>query len=415
MHRAPYDGSPVEAISADLSEGTLALVLGRPGVGKTALLVHAALGSLLRSQRVIHVAVRDTVDHVRSHYDELLRQLPIQGGDAQLAERTAERHRMIHSTQGRPLSLERLHQHLRVLAESADFSPQVMVVDGLSDGPNLPEQLEGLSTLAKEQHLRCWVGIDSEAPLAAEHFRKAAVVVRLVPDGPRIRLHRVHGDGEGEPLPIALDPSTLLASDPQVMPMNAAVVAAASDCTLYTGGAAGSEAAFGRTAERWGVREVAFTFEGHRQARTTGRHELTARELAMGDVSLAYVSKRLHRTYNDRGGLIRGVLQTLWHMVSRSRQVFVVGTILADGTVKGGTGWGVELARMWSRDLWVFDLPQARWHRWDSSVSVRGGWIEDQPKITAPHICGTGTRQITGVGEAAIEELFHSSFGPPAS
>ncbi|MEO0605419.1 MAG: hypothetical protein AAF211_28570, partial [Myxococcota bacterium] len=125
----------------------------------------------------------------------------------------------------------------------------------------------------------------------------------------------------------------------------------------------------------------------------------------MGDVSLSYVSKRLHRNYHDRESLIRGVLQTIWHMVSRSQQVFVVGAIQEDGTVRGGTGWAVELAAMWSRELWVFDLPSSRWHRWSGR-----GFGPGQPRITTREFCGTGTRTLPDEGRQAIEELFAISF-----
>jgi hypothetical protein len=151
---------------------------------------------------------------------------------------------------------------------------------------------------------------------------------------------------------------------------------------------------------------VNFTFEGHLQARVRGRYELSPKELAVGDVSLAYVSKRLNRAYNDKGGLIRGVLQTLWHMVSRSQQVFVIGQIQDDGTVVGGTGWSVELARMWSRDLWVFDQEKNGWYRWDGA-----GFVSGTPRITSMHLCGTGTRYLSADGRAAIEDLFRRSFG----
>jgi hypothetical protein len=125
----------------------------------------------------------------------------------------------------------------------------------------------------------------------------------------------------------------------------------------------------------------------------------------MGDVSLTYVSRRLQRSYNDGGGLIRGVLQTIWHMVSRSQQVFVIGEIQEDGTVRGGTGWSVELARMWNRELWVFDQAREGWYRWDGHAFTAG-----RPEITAPHICGTGTRKVTDAGRRAIEVLFQDSF-----
>jgi hypothetical protein len=122
-------------------------------------------------------------------------------------------------------------------------------------------------------------------------------------------------------------------------------------------------------------------------------------------VRFTYVSKRLHRTYNDRGGLIRGVLQTIWHMVARSQQVFVVGRIQDDGTVIGGTGWSVELARMWTRDLWVYDQDQAGWYRWEGT-----GFTPGTPVITAAHVCGTGTRYLDDGGRKAIAELFARSF-----
>ena len=125
----------------------------------------------------------------------------------------------------------------------------------------------------------------------------------------------------------------------------------------------------------------------------------------MGDVSLQYVSRKLHRTYNDQGGLIRGVLQTIWHMVSRSRQVFVVGAIQPDGTVVGGTGWAVELARAWSRELWVFDQEKRVWFGWDGAT-----WSPGTPLIRHPHLCGTGTRYLDDAGRAAIDDLFARSF-----
>ena len=36
-----------------------------------------------------------------------------------------------------------------------------------------------------------------------------------------------------------------------------------SECTLYSGGHAGAETCFGECAERFGVKEVTYSFEGH--------------------------------------------------------------------------------------------------------------------------------------------------------
>ena len=56
--------------------------------------------------------------------------------------------------------------------------------------------------------------------------------------------------------------------------------------------AQGAESAFGAAAERHGVEEVNFTFDGHSDARSRGiLRVLTTAELKRGDVSLAYVSR----------------------------------------------------------------------------------------------------------------------------
>ena len=44
----------------------------------------------------------------------------------------------------------------------------------------------------------------------------------------------------------------------------------AADCILFSGGAGGSEAEFGANAERLGIEEVNFSFEGHNHVRRRG-------------------------------------------------------------------------------------------------------------------------------------------------
>ena len=103
----------------------------------------------------------------------------------------------------------------------------------------------------------------------------------------------------------------------------------ASECILFSGGAPGAEAEFGACAERHGVEEVNFTFEGHKIARHRGVRVLNHEELQNGDVSLAYVSRLMHRRYTD-SPTIRRVLQTMWYQVNSGQEVYVIGTILED-------------------------------------------------------------------------------------
>jgi ribosomal protein L20A (L18A) len=181
-----------------------------------------------------------------------------------------------------------------------------------------------------------------------------------------------------------------------------------ADCILFSGGAPGAEAAFGASAERHGVEEVNFTFDGHNEARRRGIRVLNHEELQSGDVSLEYVSRLMNRRYTE-AATIRKVLQTLWYQVNAGQEIYVIGTILPDRTVRGGTGWGAEFAKLCNKPLFVFDQDHDAWSQWSG-----GDWTTltaaDAPVITHPHFTGTGTRSLRDNGRRAIDELFDRSF-----
>ncbi|MFT4570824.1 MAG: hypothetical protein ACI8TX_003153 [Hyphomicrobiaceae bacterium] len=177
------------------------------------------------------------------------------------------------------------------------------------------------------------------------------------------------------------------------------------DCVLFSGAATGAEETFGECAERYGIQEVNFTFEGHTDARTRGLRVLTADELRHGDVSLGYVSQLMDRRFHDTN-LFKKVLQSVWHQINAGREVFVVGRILPNNTIKGGTGWGAEFAKLCNKPLYVFDQDADAWSHWNS-----GSWQKvESPRITEPLFVGTGTRFLSEAGRRGIEGLFERSF-----
>jgi hypothetical protein len=186
----------------------------------------------------------------------------------------------------------------------------------------------------------------------------------------------------------------------------------ASENILFSGGAPGAEAEFGACAERHGVEEVNFTFEGHKIERHRGVRVLNHEELQSGDVSLEYVSRLMHRRYTD-SPTIRKVLQTLWYQVNHGQEVYVIGTILDDGTVRGGTGWGAEFAKLCNKPLHVFDQSKDGWFWWTGDDWQHVHHETAAPVIKHPHFTGTGTRTIQANGKRAIEALFERSFGHP--
>jgi hypothetical protein len=181
-----------------------------------------------------------------------------------------------------------------------------------------------------------------------------------------------------------------------------------TDCILFSGGAPGAEAHFGACAERHGVEEVNFTFEGHRVDRQRGIRMLNHEELLNGDVSLEYVSRLMHRRYTE-GPTLRKILQTLWYQVNNGQEIYVIGAIQEDDTVRGGTGWGAEFAKLCNKPLYVFDQDRDGWFHWTGSAWAPATGSA-APLITHPHFTGTGTRTLHENGKKAIDDLFTRSF-----
>ena len=87
----------------------------------------------------------------------------------------------------------------------------------------------------------------------------------------------------------------------------------------------------------------------------------------------------------------------------------MIGAIQDDDTVRGGTGWGAEFAKLCNKPLFVFDQDQ------DSLVPLDGSAWETLaartlPVITHPHFTGTGTRTIRDNSREELQRLFDRSF-----
>lgn len=181
------------------------------------------------------------------------------------------------------------------------------------------------------------------------------------------------------------------------------------DCILFSGGIKGAESEFGINAERFGIEEVNFTFEGHAIVRQRGVRILNHNELKNGDVSLEYISKLMNRSYT-KTPMFRKILQSIWYQINSGQDIYVIGEILEDKTVKGGTGWGAEFAKLCNKPLHVFDQKRNLWFTWNQE-----DWIEckkgDEPVIGHVHFVGTGTRFLEDKGRKAVAELFERTFG----
>ena len=172
---------------------------------------------------------------------------------------------------------------------------------------------------------------------------------------------------------------------------------------LLHGGHKGAEAEFGRAAAGFDVIETTLSFDGHAMERAHNIEVLDDDELAKGRVSMEFVFQRMGRRFVRGKGLQR-VMQSMFHLVVRSDELFAVGWIQPDETVKGGTGWGVELAKVFNRPVHVFDQEKNGWFSWDGAT-----WRPSEPLFSGGTVGVTGTRHLTDQGREAIHELFKAS------
>lgn len=412
-----------KSIHGGLGKGNLGVVMARAGVGKTACLVQIGLDDLMRDRPVLHLALEQTVEHVQSWYDALFEDLALQNDldNPNEVQAMIQRQRMITAFADHDLWPERLEKTVEMFKKHLDFNPAAILVDGYDwSAHSVTENaamIGAFKAYAKMLGAELWMTAQTHRESSGVHPDKVPppcdvygnlidVALFLEPHGDvvALRLLKDHGNAEPHDVRLHLHADTLRLVDSgngqtaPTMPPTA--------YTLLSGGAEGAEMCFGECAERWGLMELTFSFEGRPPKRSRGLVRLSAEELAEGAVSAVYIEAHMHRKYPNTP-LFQKTLQSIWHQVNTSQEVFSVGVILPDNTVKGGTGWAAELARVWHKPVHVYDQERRAWFTWDGKA-----WVEEEaPTIQARRFTGTGTRFLSDDGRAAIEGLFERSFG----
>ncbi len=411
------------SIHGGLGPGNLGVIMSRAGAGKTAFMVQLGLDDVMRERDVLHVSLHHSVDHVLSWYDALFDDLAkhTRLEDREMVRARIAKHRVIQSYPDARITPQRLESVIDLYNKHADFKPSVIMIDGFRwDEPTdilRAADLGGFQAAARRYGAELWMTVQTHRSVTSKHpMRLTApvdtfadmidVAVFLEPedDHYKVRLLKDHDEPAPVDTHLELCCDTLRLVTDEERKRELALPNQAYTC--LTGGAAGSEATFGACAERWGLHEQTFSFEGRKVERDRGLVLLTDEELHAGSVSDAYLKAQLHRSFPSTPQF-RRMLQTIWHQVATAGEVFVVGTIQDDDTVKGGTGWAAELARHLNKPVFVFDQVKDHW------VTTKGDrWVKTQPPtITHTRFTGTGTRHLEANGKAAIEALLERSFG----
>ncbi len=411
------------ALGFEPGPGQLGVVIAPAGVGKTAFLVHLGLDQAIARHNVLHVTAGSKVEHVQAWYDVLLKDRRPQAAKTESSD--IHRRCILQClAPGIPLKPERLEEWVQLYQDHTYLQPRAILIDGFDwEGPVVERaaDLGAFRALARSRSAFIWLTAashqavssarpDTLLPPVTQYESLVDHAAALVPrkDEVLVRQLRAFGEPPTDAEDVVFSPETLglvheHAPSPRHLPREA--------YTLLSGGAAGAEAYFGECAEAWHVSELNFSFAGRKVQRQRGLVELSPQELKQGDVSLSYVEQQLGRRF-PRTRQFHTLLQTIWHQVATSSEVFVVGLLLPDGTVNGGTGWAAELGKHFGKPVHVFDQEAGRWYRWAGET-----WsVEGPPRIHHTRFTGTGTRYLSRTGKQAIRNLFEHTFGPrPAS
>jgi KaiC/GvpD/RAD55 family RecA-like ATPase len=207
-----------KGLHGGLGVGNLGACVADHGVGKSSFLVGVAIDELLRGGTVLHVALDQTVSHVRDYYDTVYKAL---AESTHLDEPIAihaeiDNQRRIRSYRRENFSASKLSDALKVEAE-AGVRPSLIVIDGLEAEQLTGDDLAGIRSLAHDLAAEVWFTLDTEGERGlpaslSELAHLISVVVTLESSGDEITLRAIkdHENEDLHDLHVGLDPRTLL-------------------------------------------------------------------------------------------------------------------------------------------------------------------------------------------------------------
>jgi len=209
-----------KSLHGGLGRGNLGVVLAGHGVGKAAFLVNLAIDDLLRGARVLHVALDQTVAHVRAFYDTVFGDLGSSThlDNLQVAHADADRKRSIRTYASPSFGASKLREAVKVDSEVAG-SPSLVIVEGWNLQSASRDELADVKSLARELGAEIWLShhcpgekVEGVPPALGAVADLFSVVLALEPENGAVALRALkdHDNPDVSALRVSLDPRTLL-------------------------------------------------------------------------------------------------------------------------------------------------------------------------------------------------------------
>ena len=221
--------NPLHSLGFETEEterpGNFGAVASRAGVGKTAFLVQIAISSLLKDKNVLHISIKNPVEKINLWYKEMFFNLT-QSYDAKQSRELWESlltRRFIMTFESENFDFSKLITRIDGLKAQNIFSPQLIIIDGLSSDESIRSDLTRLKSYAMQNAFAIWFSVRTHRHQTAEPLAILSqmcggecdnifnMVIQLLPEKEMIQVKRLFPAPKTTQHPfLFLDPSTMM-------------------------------------------------------------------------------------------------------------------------------------------------------------------------------------------------------------
>jgi hypothetical protein len=177
----------------------------------------------------------------------------------------------------------------------------------------------------------------------------------------------------------------------------------------HSGGCPGADMAWETAGLEYGVKTIAYSFEGHTQY-GANPYIMNNKELAEGWEACKLASQTLKRPLFKIPAYVGKLISRNWFQVKHSEAIFAIGTLVkgSNSLVNGGTGWAVQMSVDRYKLTYLFEQKMNKWMVFSYGPNI---FVDYYKTPTLPkNFAGIGTRDINENGLQAILNVYEETF-----
>lgn len=177
--------------------------------------------------------------------------------------------------------------------------------------------------------------------------------------------------------------------------------------TNFSGGANGADTEFDIIGRKYGVINHIHFWYKFKNPRSKWEHQITKEQYEEGIIHINKANETLKRRGIEKYMFL---LSRNWYQVKNAESIYAIGTFQTKTTVKGGTGYAVQMGIDEKKKIYFFDQEQVKWFYYDHDLEKFIHIQEEDKIILTKKFAGIGTREINSHGRKAIEQIYKNTF-----